>query len=823
MVSQGWVIHKFGGTSVLNAERYLGVSKIIATMGAGERRGIVVSAMKGVTDDLLESVELARKRDESYKAKLEKIKARHLEAIAGMLKKSAEPLKAVIEKDFAELAEVLRGTWHVQSASDRTTELVSGFGEVWSAQLLHALLSEQGVKSAWLNARDVLVVEPDSHAVTVDWKESQKRIDAWKAKAAADVVVITGFVASTPDGGPTTLKRNGSDFSASIFGALLEASEIFIWTDVDGVLSADPRLVPEAVVLDELSYREVTELAYFGAKVVHPSTMEPAIRKKIPVWIRNTFKPELRGTRIHAAAKSDRPVKGFASIEGMALVNLEGTGMSGVPGIAEKLFGALRSAGVSVTMISQASSEHSICFAIPEAQSERAKRAVDEAFYGEISQGRVQPAEVAGGCSILAVVGDNMVEHPGISGRFFGALGTAGINVRAIAQGSSERNISAVIGTHESERALRAAHSAFYLSNLTLSVGVFGSGLIGAEFLRQLATQAEYLKRERKIDVQVRGIANSRKMLLSERGIPLEDWKARLEKDGKAADPAAFVRHLKPSHVPHSVLIDATANADLPLQYPSWLESGIHVITPNKKGNAGTLQHYRAIRKSSSVSQRHFLYSTNVGAGLPILATLRSLHQTGDRVLSVEGILSGTLSYLFNQFSGEVPFSKIVEDAKARGYTEPDPRDDLSGMDVARKLVILGREIGLPLELDQVEVENLVPEALRSLDVPAFMKRLGELDPAMTKLLEQARKGGQALRYVGSISEKGEARVKLGSYPQGHPFAGLSGSDNIVLFRTQRYDRQPLVIRGPGAGPEVTAGGVFADLLRLASFLGAAP
>jgi aspartokinase/homoserine dehydrogenase 1 len=825
-VTRPWVIHKFGGTSVLNAERYLGVSKILAGMDAGPRKAVVVSAMKGVTDGLIETVELARRRDNSYQERLEELKKRHLEAIAGTLRVASEivRLQGVIQKDFFELAEVLRGVYLAKNVSERTVELVSGFGEVWSAQILNALLLEQGVKSAWLDARETLVVEPQEYSVLVDWKESQRKADAWFASQTADVVVVTGFVASTAEGIATTLKRNGSDFSASIFGALLGASEIYIWTDVDGVLSADPRLVPEAVVLDDLSYAEVTELAYFGAKVVHPATMEPAIRRKIPVWIKNTFRPEFRGTLIHANAKSDRPVKGFASIDEMALINVEGTGMTGVPGVAEKLFGSLRSAGVSVTMISQASSEHSICFAVPQSQGERARKAVDDAFFGEITQGKIQPTQISLDCSILAVVGDNMVQSPGISGRFFGALGTAGINVRAIAQGSSERNISVVIPRADCERALRATHSAFYLSNLTLSLGlVGGTGLVGAEFLRQLQAQAETLRRDRKIDIQVRGITNSKKMLLSEKGIPLAEWQARLEKDGKPADLDEFARFLKPSHHPHSVIVDSTASAEIPLRYPAWLRSGLHVVTPNKKAPAGPAPKFEEIRRAARESQKHFLYSTNVGAGLPILATLRSLHQTGDRVLSVEGILSGTLSFLFNQFTGEIPFSKIVEDAKAKGYTEPDPRDDLSGMDFARKLVILGREIGHHLELGDVDVESLVPPALRTVDVPTFMKRVTELDAPVGAKLAQAKKDSKILKYVGTVSEGGKARVALTAVPTTHPFARLSGSDNIVLFRTRRYDRQPLVIQGPGAGPEVTAGGVFADVLRLASFLGAAP
>jgi aspartokinase/homoserine dehydrogenase 1 len=821
-----WDVHKFGGTSVGNAERYREVARIVAELssgpGAGTSRAVVVSAMKGVTDGLIDLVELARRRAPEYLDRLQALKKRHLDTVEQLLRPENRPaLVSVIENDFGDIREILRAVWISKSYSDRNIELISGYGEIWSAQFLNALLNENGIVSDWLDAREVLVVEPHEKSVTVDWDQSSSRMRGWLEAHRARLIVITGFVAGTSDGVATTLRRNGSDFSASIFGSILDASQITIWTDVDGVLSADPRLVPEAVILNELSYSEVAELAYFGAKVVHPATVAPAIGKRIPIYIRNTFNPGFPGTKIHESARSENLVKGFSVVDRIALINVEGTGMVGVPGIAEKLFSSLRSAGVSVIMISQASSEHSICFAIYEGQAELAKKAVESQFYGEIRQGLIQKVEVTLNCAVLAVVGDNMAHHPGVAGRFFDALGKAGVNIRAIAQGSSERNISAVIGSEDSLRALRSVHSAFYLSNHTLSVGLIGTGLIGKAFLRQLQGQVEFMKKERGIDLRIRGIMDSKRMLLSESGIPLDSWQTLLSTDGVARDMKRFEAHVKSEHLPHSVIIDATTSQEIAALYPHWLQTGMHLITPNKKANTVDMGTYQRIREAARGNLRHFLYSTNVGAGLPIIQTLRDLHRTGDRIIRIEGVFSGTLSYIFNSFTEERPFSEIVMDARARGYTEPDPRDDLSGMDVARKLVILAREIGLKLELSDVQLESLVPPELRDGDAEHYLRELPKFDGKMNELIRSVRKNGQILRYVGALDSNGNARVGLETYADSHAFGRISGSDNIVIFRTARYDSQPLIIQGPGAGPDVTAAGVFADLLRLASYLGA--
>ncbi len=823
MSTSGWVVHKFGGTSVANADRYRDVSKIISQDHAS-RKGVVVSAMSGVTDALIALVQGAKTRDEQYLEKVEALKLKHFQTIDALLPDGSsmiDGLKKIIEADFNDIKEVLRGVWLSRTASNQTIELISGYGEIWSAQFLNALLQSQGKNSTWLDARTVLTVIPSDANVNVDWNISREKIAEWLKKSSHEFVVITGFVASTQEGIPTTLRRNGSDYSGSIFGSLLNASTITIWTDVDGILTADPRLVPDAVLLEDISYNEATELAYFGAKVVHPSTMAPAIEKKIPIWIRNTFRPHLPGTKIHEKSESKLPVKGFSIINQIALINVEGTGMIGVPGVANRLFGSLREVNVSVVMISQASSEHSICFAIPQSQSKIAKETVEKAFFAELHHGQIQTVSVKENCSILAAVGDNMVEKPGSASTFFSALAHSGVSVRAIAQGSSERNISAVIDESDAKKALRAVHSGFYLSNQTISVGIIGAGLIGSTLLSQIESQMARLKKEFKIDLRVRGIMNSKKMLIDQQDIPLNSWKAWMETKSIPSQIDTFVENVRADHIPHCVLIDCTSNEEIARQYPKWMKMGFHIITPNKKSNTGSMELYREIRSVAQEKNRRFLYETTVGAGLPIINTLQDLLHTGDRVLQIEGIFSGTLSYLFNTFSKNKPFSETVKEAKRLGYTEPDPRDDLSGTDVARKLIILARECGMNVNLEDVQVQSLVPDFLKSMDASTYLSRLVEQDAEMLAKLEHATQNGEVLRFVGIIPENRMPRVELKSYPATHPFARISGSDNIVAFKTSRYHDQPLIVQGPGAGPEVTAAGVFSDLLRLSTFLGA--
>ena len=821
-----WVVHKFGGTSVAGAERYRHVADIVAELRRGERKvAVVVSAMAKVTDALLRCVELSGKRDDAALSELKQLERRHVDVAKQLLPgPAADLLAARVAEDVRDIADILRAVFLMRGFSEQIAELVSGYGELWSAQLLAGHLQSRGARSAWLDARRALVVSPGELGPVVHWDTSKKRLATFLQEEDVPLVVVTGYVASTPEGTPTTLKRNGSDYSASIFGALLEAEEIVIWTDVDGVLSADPRRVPEAIVLDRMSYREAMELAYFGAKVVHPRTMQPAVQHGIPVRIKNTFHPDKKGTVIDAGADAGADamaVKGFSTVDGVALLNVEGTGMIGVPGVAERLFGALRNVGVSVVMISQASSEHSICFAVPEAQGDQAKQTVERAFFQEIHEGFIERVTVVPGCSVLAAVGDGMVQRPGVAARFFGALGQVGVNIRAVAQGSSERNISAVIDQKDSSRALRAVHAGFTLSDQTLSLGVVGPGNIGKTLLEQLAAQASELRATKRVDLRVRAITDSRRMLLSDEPIDPARWRARFDADAVAVDWDRFAAHVRAEHLPHAAIADCTANDAVADRYAAWLARGIHVVTPNKKAGAGPLARVHAIRAAMRAGRAQWLYEATVGAGLPVITTLKDLVATGDQVLAIEGVFSGTLSWLFNSYGPGQSFASLVRDARKLGYTEPDPRDDLSGMDVARKLVILAREVGRDVEVADVAVESLVPASLRDApDADAFLDGLARADEDMAARAQAAEREGKVLRYVGTLPARGAPRVELASVARTHPFARIAATDNVFAFRTQRYDQQPLIVQGPGAGPEVTAGGVFADLLRLASSLG---
>ncbi len=817
-----WVVYKFGGSSVANAECFDRVATIVESQ-SNRRIAVVLSACKGVTDGLLQLVTLAEAQDEAWRVQLRMLRKRHEQIASALLPAdSVGEYLAEFDHDCVDLESVLRTTQVMRTASQHVRDKVSGYGEIWSTRLFCRYLEHRRRRDAvqWVDARACVLAEWGPLGPAIQWQASDDRLRAL-LRADATTLVITGYIASDPSGIQITLGRNGSDFSASIFGALLSASEIQIWTDVDGVLSADPRRVPDAQVISALSYNEAMELAYFGAKVIHPQTMAPAVGRDIPIWIRNTFAPEKSGTLISAQPRSQQPVKGITSIEHVALVNLEGAGMIGVPGTAYRLFGALREEDISVILISQASSEHSICCAVPAAQAERARAVLERAFARELSQGQVQSIDVTDELAILAVVGDGMAGMPGIASKVFSALGLANVNVRAIAQGASERNISAVVEGRQATRALRAVHAGFYLSPHTLSIGVIGPGSVGKVLLDQLAGQRERLARQFNIDLRVRGIMSSKSMRLAEPSIALDGWREQIGRGSVAADYEQFYDHLKAAHVPHTAIIDCSASQEVANRYHDWLAAGVHIITPNKKANSGPLPYYRSLERARRESGAHYLYHATVGAGLPVIHTLRDLRETGDEIISIEGIFSGTLAYLFNVYDGRSPFSAIVSDARERGYTEPDPRDDLSGTDVARKLTILGREMGLALELTDVRVESLVPSELATVSMAEFLAQLPRYDARMAERFQAARARGQVLRYVGRLTAAGAATVRLEEFDADHAFAHIALTDNVVRYVTSRYCDNPLIIQGPGAGPAVTAGGVFADLLRTATFLGA--
>jgi bifunctional aspartokinase / homoserine dehydrogenase 1 len=809
--------HKFGGSSVANAARYRNVAALLRESPAP--RMAVVSAMLGVTDALTALADSALAQ-QPWQAGWSHLYEQHLRAAREIDADKAPGMTQWLDDEFLALHRALSDAAH----DPAWFAAVQGLGEVWSSRLLLAALGGESENWARLDAREVLVVHPGELGVAVDWERSRTSLAVWRAAHPQDNVVVTGFVARDATGRITTLGRNGSDYSAAIFAVLFAAHELTIWTDVDGVLSADPRLVPDAVCLDSMSYAEACELAYFGAKVLHPQTMAPAMHAGLPIRIRNTLNPAAPGTLIaqHAEPASS-PVKGLSLVNAMAVLELSGAGLIGVPGTAERMFAALRDAGVSVTMISQGSSEHSICCVLRAEQAERARTAVEVAFAEAIADGQVEGVEVTTDIAVLAAVGDGMVGTPGVAARLFDGLAQARVNIRAIAQGASERNISVAIAANDAVRGLRAVHSAFWLSPQTLSVGVIGPGNVGRALLAQLAQAAPRYcgTKHGTLDLRLRAIANSRCMHLEARSLGAADAIAKLD-DGEALDLARFAAHVRADHLPHALIVDCSGSDAVAAHYADWLAAGIHVVTPNKQAGSGSLERYRAIRAATKHGG-HFRYEASVGAGLPVIQTLRSQLDTGDELTEVEGVFSGTLAWLFNQFDGNVPFSQLVNEARALGYTEPDPRDDLSGVDVARKLVILAREAGREISLEDVEIESLVPAALRDVSREEFLARLQELDAPLQKRLDAARREGRALRYLARLDREGNARVGLVSPEPGHASLHSQLTDNLIQFRTRRYANNPLVVQGPGAGPEVTAAGVFGDILAIAQALGARP
>lgn len=842
-----WIVHKFGGSSVADAEQFRKVASIIvdhASAVSPSKTLVVVSAIRGVTDRLLKSVQSAASRnpDEHYAELLDEIHEFHRTIATELLPESdVESFLASLRANIKDLKDILRACWIVRTASETIVDLVVGHGELWSSHLLWAVLrANHSVVCSCMDTRDVIVARPNeasSVRKVVDYARTSTLLTAWLRDNPTNVVVATGFVCQDLQGIASTLGRNGSDYSASILANLLSASEVHIWTDVDGVFSADPRVVQDAVIIPEISYKEAAELAYFGAKVLHPDTMAPIIARSIPMRIRNSYNIDAPGTWVRDPDPNVTPsaedplqardmagVKGFTTVSNVSLVNIEGTGMIGVPGIASRAFQALFAAGVSVILIAQASSEFSICITVPSSQCDLALESIKKAFRPELSDGLISSITPVRDCSILAMVGEQMQQRPGVSSRLFTSLTRAGVNIVAMAQGASEHNISVVISMESESRALRAAHASFYLSDQTVSLGVIGPGVVGGAFLVQVESQLKTLRDKFSVDLRVRGIATSKRMLFGE-PVDLSCWRESIK--GEAAtevDLDGFADHILNASFPHAVICDCSASELVSTYYEEWLKRGIHIITPNKKANSGPMKYYNAMRVAQRRNNSHFFYEANVGAGLPIISTIRDLLRTGDMFSEIEGIFSGTLSFIFNEFDGSEPFSSVVTKAKNNGYTEPDPRDDLSGMDVARKVVIVAREIGIQVELDDVPVRSLVPAELARKDVSIddFMKRLPDYDEDLTRMAQDAASKGELLRYVGVIDAKtGKCSVELKKYSKAHPFGRLQGSDNIVSFRTMRYDAQPLVVQGPGAGADVTAAGVFADLLRLTAYLGA--
>ncbi len=816
MKKSNLVVHKFGGSCLIDQASIEGIKKILPA----KNEIIVVSAIKGITNRLQALLDLA-KANLDYSAETTSLQELHANLAHALLgAEQAEKFKHELDKDFNDIKNILQSVSLVKEYAKEIQDLILGYGEQWCAKLLAIYLDQQH-HVLYLDASQVLFINQQKNGViNIDWQKSQVALDQFLEKNNFDQLVITGFVASTIDGKRTTLGRNGSDFSGAIFAKLFAAKELIIWTDVDGIYSANPAKVKSAFPIDYLAYEEAFELAYFGAKVIHPNTIAPAVEKKIPIYIKNSFNPTASGTGIIAEApKSIHPIRGLSSIDDVALVNIEGTGMMGVSGIAARVFQILHQAYISVILISQASSEHSICFAVKKIQADLALDILKEHFQFEISQHAIEKMYADSNCAILAAVGEGMVGAPGVAGKLCATLAKANINIRAIAQGSSERNISVVVNAQDIVKALRAVHAGFYLSSKTISIGVVGLGKVGGALLEQIQATKNQLKEEYQINLCVRGIMNSQKMLLTQDAMNLKQWRDLLKQSNMAASLEQFVDHILSDEMPHAAIIDCTASQMTTDFYLKIIEKGAHIITPNKKANSGALDFYKELKNLAQSKSRHYLYETTVCAGLPIIKTLQDFIQTGDKVIKIEGIVSGTLAFIFSQLVPGKSFSSILFDAKEKGYTEPDPRDDLSGMDIARKVVCLAREIGLSIGLNDVKVHSLVPQDLRGCSVEEFLKKLPEYDQQIDAVMKSSFEKNEKLSYVASIQADGKISVDMQSLPKEHPFSQLQGTDNMLIFQTQRYNQQPLIIRGPGAGPDVTAAGVFADLLRLVSFL----
>ncbi|MCL2763727.1 MAG: bifunctional aspartate kinase/homoserine dehydrogenase I [Treponema sp.] len=825
-------ILKFGGSSVGNPD---GIKNIIKILGNREPYAnvpaVIVSAFSGVTDTLIKAAKFAV-GNELYNKKIQELRARHIDC-AYLFLKGADRKNAVkeIEDSIKQLLQILDGISLLGELSPRSLDLVMSFGERLCANLLTFILNANNIKAEYLDGRSLVKTDSNFGRAQVLKKETEDNIRAF-FKLKKTLQVVTGFIGSTADGHTSTIGRDGSDLSAAVFAAALSVKKLELWTDVDGILTANPAYVKNAFRIDEISYNEAMEISHFGARVLYPPSVKPALEKGIPIEILNTYNPNGGGTKITANAPAGKyPIRGISSIGSAALVRVQGSGMVGVAGFSSRVFSCLARKGISVMLITQSSSEYSICFAILPEDAQMAEDALKEEFAGEIRSGSIDKPFIEKGLSIIAVVGSAMKSTSGISGKVFHALGRNGINIVAIAQGSSETNISAVIPSADEGKALNAIHDAFFFAQQR-SVNLFlvGTGLIGGTLLDQIAENREKLA-DNMIRINLIGASNYDKMIFTDNqdGLDPRIVKKMLTTAGKVEGTQqieigqkgaiAFIEKMAAFNLPNSCFCDCTASEDIANLYEKILHYSIPIVTPNKKANSGPLDYYKRLTSYSKTRGIPYLYECTVGAGLPVISTLRDLFLSGDKIIKIEAVLSGTLSFIFNSFDGSIPFSALVREAKAKGYTEPDPRDDLNAMDAARKVLILARECGLSIEFKNVTIEPILPQAcFKAKDIEAFFGELEKTDAAYEKRRAQAEAEGKKLRYI-AVIEEGKAKLSLRAEEEGSPFRSLVDSDNIVVITTNRYSKLPMVIKGPGAGAQVTAGGIFADVLRTARTL----
>ncbi|GAO41155.1 bifunctional aspartate kinase/homoserine dehydrogenase I [Flavihumibacter petaseus] len=806
---------KFGGTSVGSPEAIQAAMTIVQEKIKTDPIVMVVSAFGGTTDALLQCSEMAAAGNESFRELIEAITARHLDAVKKLIPiQQQSSLLSAVKTLCNEIEDLCNGIFLVGEVSLRTRDKLFSYGELISSKIITAAFQARKQPVAWWDSRLLIRTDASFGNAQVDFGRTNELLRDSLFELQEPLVVMPGFIASDGNGISTTLGRGGSDYTAAIVAAAINARHLEIWTDVSGMMTADPRWVNNAKVISAISYQEAMELSHFGAKVIYPPTIQPVMNKGIPVWIKNTFAPQDAGTVIQLESyRNGAAVRGISSINQLALLSLEGSGMVGVPGFSRRLFEALSAENINVILITQGSSEHSICVGVEALFADRAKAAVDRAFTNEISLRRVEPLIVEKDLSIVALVGEQMKSHPGISGKMFGALGRNGVNVRAIAQGSSERNISAVIATRDVRKAINVLHEEFFETTLRqVNLFISGVGNVGSRLLQQLQQQQQYLIEHARLQLRVIGLANSKKIVFNEDGINLSSWKQALEM-GIPGTIRDFVEGAIQRNLRNTVFVDITASETVAGVYPLLLEKNIAVVACNKIACSAPYAYYESLKKHAHDYNTGFLFETNVGAGLPVIGTLNDLLKSGDRVHRIQAVLSGTLNFVFNHYDGTKPFAGVVRQAQQEGYTEPDPRLDLGGKDVMRKIMILAREAGARLEMEDIQNDSFMPESCMQGSVEDFYKEMLHQEKHFSNIYEQAKQRGNKLKFVATF-ENGKAAVGLQEIEPGHDLYHLYGKDNIVLFHTDRYAQQPLVIKGAGAGADVTASGVFADILR---------